>query len=230
MLPKLTAFISYAHSDRRYAGQARRVLSEVGIDGFLAHEDLETSDEWRERIVQELRRCDLLVPILSKGFLVSLWAPQEVGFAVSRPEVVIAPLSVDGTTPCGFIAHLQSGRIGSDGVTRQLLIEPIAKRFPRMIFPGLIRTATEAGSFRDAEAKMRPLMPLFALFSKEEAQALAEGAVANGQIWSAGRCRAEYLPEFIRAQRHNIAPKTLRALEYQVANDEWYRDPDAIEA
>lgn len=224
-LPTVKAFISYSHKDREYGGQVRRVLAEVGIDSFLAHEDLETSEEWKHRILQELQRCDLFVPIFSKAFLQSLWAPQEVGFAVARTDVVVAPLSIDGTVPCGFIGHLQAGRIPADGVTRELLVEPIAKKFPRKIFPGLIKLTTEAGSFRSAEAKMLPLVPLFPLFTREEAQALAAGVVANGQIWSAGQCRAEYLPEFIRVQRHNIDPATLRALEYQVEHDEWYREP-----
>jgi len=229
-LPKVTAFISYAHVDREHGRQARNVLREVGIDAFLAHEDLETSEEWKNRILDELRRCDLFVPLLSKNFLASLWAPQEVGFIVSRPEVVVAPLSIDGTSPSGFVAHLQAGRVSKDGVTRELLVEPIARRFPRKIFPGLIRIAGEAGSFRSAESRMRPLVPLFPLFTKEEAQALAEAVVTNGQIWSAGQCRAEYLPEFIRVQRHNIAPETLRALEHQVEHDEWYRGTEPLEA
>lgn len=230
VLPKVTAFISYSHADREYGGQARRVLAEVGIDAFLAHEDLVTSEEWKQRILDELRHCDLFVPILSKSFLNSLWAPQEAGFIASRPEVVIAPLSIDGTTPFGFFGHLQSGRVLSDGVTREVLVEPLARKFPRKILPGLIKIAADAGSFRSAEAKLGSLVPFFQLFTKEEAEALAEGAVANGQIWSAGRCRGEYLPEFISVQKHNIAPDTLRALEYQVEHDEWYRDTDSTEA
>ena len=57
---KAKAFISYAHTDRKYGGQAKAVLAEVGIAAFLAHEDLAVSEEWRERIIEELRTCDLL--------------------------------------------------------------------------------------------------------------------------------------------------------------------------
>lgn len=188
------------------------------------------SDEWQRRILEELRRCDLFVPLLSKNFLTSQWAPQEAGFIASRPEVVIAPLSIDGTTPFGFMSHLQSGRISSEGITRELLVEPLAKRFPRKIFPGLIRIASEANSYRSAEAKMRPLLPLFPLFTPDEAQALAEAALSNSQIWSAGRCRAVYLPEFIRVQGHNIRPETLHALTYQIKNNERYREISPEEA
>ena len=222
-LPVVTAFVSYSHLDREFGGQVKAVLEEVGIDAFLAHEDLEVSEEWQQRILSELRRCDLFVPLLSKNFLASKWAPQEAGFIASRfPEVVLAPLSIDGTTPFGFLSHVQSSRIRSEGVTRELLVEPLTNRFPRKILPGLIRIAAAAGSFRYAEKTMRPLVSYFSIFTAEEAQALADASVRNGQIWSASLCRSTYLPEFIRVQGSNLKPETLYALQYQLENNEWY--------
>ena len=220
------AFISYSHQDRAYGAQAKGVLAEVGIEAFLAHDDLEVSEEWRERILIELRRCDLFVALLSANFLSSKWAPQEAGFIVSRPEVVIAPLSIDGTTPFGFLSHLQAGRITKDGITRELLVAPLARRIPRKILPGLIEIAGKAGSFRSAEARIRPLVPFFPVFTRDEAQALAEASVNNGQIWSGGVCRTEYLPELIRIQGANIRHDTLLALQYQVENDRWYNSEE----
>lgn len=229
-LPKVTGFISYSHSDRKYGAQAKEVLGDVGIGDFLAHEDLEVSDEWRERIIEELRTCDLFIPLLSQNFLSSKWAPQEAGFIIiSRPEVVIAPLSIDGTTSPGFLSHVQSRPIPKDGITRKFLVEPLARRFPRKILPGLIRIAWAADSFRSAEAAMRPLVPFFKEFTRQEAQALAEASEKNSQIWSAGLCRSEYLPQLIRAQGAKIKPRTLRALQYQVENDQWYGPDDANE-
>ena len=227
-LPKSRAFISYSHADREYGGQAKKVLAEVGIDAFLAHEDLEVSAVWRDRILDELRRCVLFIPLLSADFLSSKWAPQEAGFIISRPDVAIVPLSIDGTTSPGFLSHIQSGRIPKEGITREFLVEPLARQIPRTILPGLIRTAAEAGSFRNAEATMRPLVPLFHLFTPTEAQALAESSVKNGQIWSAALCRTEYLPEFIRAQGAHISPTTLRALKFQVENGTSYREQDTL--
>ena len=97
------------------------------------------------------------------------------------------------------------------------------KRFPRKIFPGLIRIAGEAGSFRDAEKHLRTLEPYFSLFTAEEAKAMAEASVRNGQTWSASLCRDKYLPEFIRVQGSNLKAETLCALQYQVENDQWYQ-------
>ena len=111
--PKVRAFISYSHEDRRYGAQAKNVLAEVGTQAFLAHDDLDVSDEWRARIIEELKSCGLFVPLLSANFVASKWAPQEVGFIISRPKVPIAPVSLDGTIPFGFISHVQSRKIGN---------------------------------------------------------------------------------------------------------------------
>jgi hypothetical protein len=229
-LPPVNAFISYSHEDGEYAGQAKRVLAEVGINAFLAHEDLNVSEQWRERILEELRRCDLFVGFFSAHFLSSSWGLQEVGFIVARPEVLVVPLSIDGTIPCGFVSHLQSRRIPKDGITRALLVEPLAVQRPRMILPRLIRIAGKAPSFLEAAARMRPLVPLFPVFTAGEAEALASASVSNGQIWSAAQCRDEYLPELIRVQGANLKPETLRALQYQVTNDEWYRGDATMKA
>lgn len=221
---KTPAFISYSHLDRHFGAQAKAVLEAFGFETFLAHEDLQISAEWRERVLEELRQCILFVPLLSKSFVGSEWAAQEIGFVVSRPEVVIAPVSLDDTTPFGFISHLQSRRITAEGITQKLLVEPLARKLPRQLLPVLIYTSAESPTFRAAEENMRPLVPLFKLFTPEEAQILASAAVENGQIWSAQLCRDEFLPEFIRLQSHNIKPTTLRALQYQIEHDSWYSE------
>lgn len=222
--PIVRAFISHAHDDRAAAGQAQQVLRDAGISPFLAHEDLEVSDDWPARILLELGACDLFVPLLSKSFVSSTWAQQEAGFIVSRlPGVVVAPLSLDGTRIGGFLAHIQCPSVRG-GITQSLLVEPLISRFPRTILPRLIATAVKAGSFRHAEALISPLVRFFPVFSLEEATAFAEGAIGNGQIWFASRCRSEYLPEFLRIQGSALAPKTLLALTHQVEHGEWHRE------
>ena len=229
-LPNALAFVSYSHADRQYGAQVKGVLEMFGIKAFLAHDDLLVSDEWRRRILEELNRCDLFVPLLSANFVSSNWAPQEVGFIIARPEVVIAPLSIDGTIPFGFMSHVQSRHIPAVGITSDLLVEPLARRMPRQILPGMISIAGSATSFRSAEAAMQPLVQYFEIFTPAEAQALAEASVKNGQIWSAALCSREYLPELIRIQGANLSQTTLRALKYQVEHGRWYEDEKLPEA
>lgn len=223
---KIAAFVSYSHKDREYAKQTKSLLRKAGMDVFLAHEDMDTSEEWKRRIVTELKRCDLFVPLLSENFKASDWAPQEAGFIALQSDVIIAPLSIDDTIPFGFFEHVQSKRLPGR-VSCELLLVPLARHFPRAILPFLVRWVKEAGSYRCAEARMGPLVPLFPDLTAEDAQALAEAAVGNGQVWDAMLCREEYLPKFIALHRTNVEPRTLRALEYQIRNHQWYPgDPD----
>jgi len=199
------------------------VLAEVGIEAFLAHDDLHVSDEWRARIIEELKRCDIFVPLLSASFIDSKWAPQEVGFIISRPEIAIAPISLDGTTPFGFISHVQSRNITSEGITRELLVEPLARRMPRAVLPGLIEITGKAGSFRTAEASW--LLWLSILRSSpppKRKRSLPRLSRTDRFGWPTC-ARPNTCRNYSHHQAKNIDPKTLRALNYQIEHGEWYK-------
>ena len=222
-LPKVNAFISYSHDDRKYAGQTKAVLATFGIDAFLAHEDIHVSHDWRDRILQELKCCKLFVALLSKKFLASKWAPQEVGFIVSREEVKIMPISLDDTVACGFIGNIQSKRIVEEEVTSDFLLPGLVHNFPRSVFPHLIKGVADARTFRTGEARLERLLPYFANLTPAEAKLLAEHCVKNSQVWDAKDCRDNYLPEFLRIQGKQMGVQNRRALRYQIAKHDWYR-------
>lgn len=221
--PKIGAFISYSHEDRQYAGQIKAALAAFGIDAFLAHEDIHVSHDWRDRILQELKRCQLFVALLSERFLMSKWAPQEIGFIVSRPDVKIMPISLDATVACGFIANLQSKRIKEDEPADEFLLPGLVHTFPRAVFPHLIELVKTAGSFRTGENRLERLLRYFEELAPSEAKVLAENCVRNSQVWDAVKCRENYLPELIRVQGKNMGIKNRRALQYQITVHDWYR-------
>lgn len=218
----LRAFISYSTSDKVVAGQVKSVLDEHDIESFLAHDDISVSQEWRQRIIEEVQSCNIFVPLLSADFQKSEWAPQEIGLAFARGNVLFIPLSIDGTVPFGFISHIQGKLLPKSGGVRDLVIEPILERFPHEIIPRLIKRLAGARSFRGAEALMSPLVPHFATFNEDEIDAFATASIENGQIWDAAQCATEFLPEFLRTHRDTMASDKLAALEYQVSNHSWY--------
>jgi hypothetical protein len=222
-LAKVNAFISYSHEDRKYAGQTKVALATFGIDAFLAHEDIHVSHDWRDRILHELKRCELFVALLSKNFLASKWAPQEVGFIVSREEVKVMPISLDDTVACGFIGNIQSKRIVEEEVTSDFLLPGLVHNFPRSIFPHLIKGVAEARTFRTGETRLECLLPYFANLTPAEAKLLAEHCVKNSQVWDAVECRDNYLPEFIRIQGRQMGAQNRRALQHQITTHDWYR-------
>lgn len=221
-MTRLRGFLSYSTDDRKLAGIVKAYVAELGVDCFMAHDDLVVSDDWKGRIIEELQRMEVFIALLSKPFKASDWAPQELGFAASRSDVAIIPLSLDGTVSYGFINHLQSKPL-TDPITDALFLAPLGRRYPRQLMPGLIARMGEASTFRNAEALMEPLGPLFKDFTQSEIDQFVEACIANGQIWDASLCAGEYIPEFIELQRGKIQPNRLEALQYQIAQRRWYR-------
>jgi hypothetical protein len=216
------AFISYSSKDRVVAARVKDLLLEHGIECFVAHDDLQVSEEWKERILEELLACDIFVPLLSEHFRSSDWGAQEIGVISGRRGVAIVPLSIDGTVPFGFISSVQGKGIPALGPTPDLVIAPLLRKFPRLILPGMIGRVRSAGSFRGAEAAMRPLVPYFDTLTDGELISLLDAAIENNQVWSAGECRSEHLPRLIEINRSRIPLDRLQALQFQIENDRRY--------
>lgn len=114
-------FISHVHTSKLQAGGLHEALQRYGISAFVAHEDIDTSDEWREEILRALMSMDAFVAILSPDFNASKWTDQEVGVAVAR-DVLMIPID-RGLTPYGFLAKYQA--LPSKGLRARAVAEEI---------------------------------------------------------------------------------------------------------
>ncbi len=208
----MDAFISYSSQDKLIAHATKKALTNAGFTAFLAHDDLQVSEEWRDSIIDELKVASIFVVLLSANFKVSEWCAQEVGFIVSRPEVLIIPLSLDGTVSFGFISKLQSKRIHTEDQIPEVLRDVLLKKRPRMAIPHWIKRVEKAASFRGAEAVVKPLVPYFPVFTSAEIAAFLDAALGNGQVWDAGDCRVDYLPQFARMHWSKISKKHRKGL------------------
>jgi hypothetical protein len=99
-------FLSHVHTSKKSAANLKQSLQRYSISAFVAHEDIEPSDEWRDEILRSLMSMNSLAAILSDDFSASKWTDQEVGVAVAR-DVLVIPIS-KGVQPYGFIAKYQS--------------------------------------------------------------------------------------------------------------------------
>ena len=102
-------FLSYSTIDKKLAGEIKKGLDAVGFDVFLAHETIELSEEFHEKIIKELQVCDYFLALRTKSFTTSSSYPdQECGMAVAFGKKII-PLIID-TKPStyGFL-HLRQG-------------------------------------------------------------------------------------------------------------------------
>ncbi len=205
------AFVSYSVERKHDGGAVKECLTKFGYQCFLAHDDLRVSEEWMQRILQELGEADVFVALLSKEFMESKWCGQELGYIVSRSDVLKIPLSLDGTMPYGFIGNLQGIKV-HDGNLAAVLEEVLYRKRPRRMIPAQIRRVASARSWRKAEALVQPLAPHFALFTDEEVDAFARAAAGNSEVYYASDCVIKYIPEFVRINGARISPEAAQEL------------------
>lgn len=220
----MKAFISYSHHDRKRGADVKKVLADFEIEAFLAHDDIHVSQQWRDRIMRELKESKIFIALLSKALRESDWAPQEIGVASSRRGVLVIPLSLDGTLPFGFISHLQGKPLPEFSVPLSLVIDPIVKRFPRETLPLVIFRLRSSPSWRYSEALMELLRPHFRKLTEQQIHDVTEAAIANYQVWSAAGCVQTYLPHFIEINESRIKPERLTVLRYQLENQQSFKE------
>ena len=194
----MRAFLSYQTKDKLVAGRVGKLLEGLGISVFMAHEDIDVSEEWRIRILKELGEADLFVPILSKHYFLSIWCTQESGVAAFR-NMTIVPLSIDGTIPDGFMGHIQSTKIDGERPAHDDIVPGLAKLDVVFLISCLIKLVAGTRSYRDAESACQRLQPYLSKATKEQKVELLTISTRNSQVCNAGWCAKTFLPPLSRS-------------------------------
>jgi hypothetical protein len=101
-------FVSHAHEDKALAGKVKEILQANGVSAFLAHLDMEVSDEWRTEIFRHLETSSALIAIVTRNFAKSAWANQEVGIAFEK-KLPLIPLMFDGSAVLKGVIEMYQG-------------------------------------------------------------------------------------------------------------------------
>ena len=101
----LRLFLSHVSKHKVAVSKLKWQLRKYGIAPFIAHEDIEPSQEWQNEIELALRSMHALVALLTPDFHQSKWTDQEVGVALGKGTLVI-PVRL-GLDPYGFIGKVQ---------------------------------------------------------------------------------------------------------------------------
>ena len=80
----LRAFLSHSALYKGFVHEVAEALKSYGICGFVAHDSIEVTREWRSEIERALNTADMLVGFVHPEFVVSAWTNQEVGWAHGR--------------------------------------------------------------------------------------------------------------------------------------------------
>ncbi len=197
----MLAFLSYSHIDKSIAAWVKVNFSLLGIDAFMAHDDIEPTSEWQVEIVKQLDICDLFIPILTENFNSSDWTGQETGYAVCRGIPVI-PLS-SGGMPRAFISKYQAYTLDikdPTGFGRKMI--EILSRNPttRKKLAGLlVEVFGNSGSFDQAGINMSRLLKCETYLTQRQKDRIIDFAISNPQIRHSGsalRNLRAFLDEF----------------------------------
>lgn len=161
------AFISYQTEDKFVAGKIKNILAGVGCSSFMAHDDINVSEEWRLKILEEIGKADLFISLWSKSYNDSWWCIQESGIASFRTGMTSIPLSIDGSVPKGFAGNIQSTKIDKDNVFLDDLLPGVIKANFEWGIDLVFKSIKGSRSYRGAEAHFSPLLPYIESLSPE---------------------------------------------------------------
>ena len=205
-------FISHAHKDRREAAALKVQLSNFGIDVFLAHEDIDGSEEWIPHLLCKLRECDVFLVLFSKNYHNGKYTDQESGMALGYDKAII-PIRIDDTEPYGFIASLQfatCNKIFSDNDVTEIL-RLIALRDKDKLTDSLIQHFAAAPSFREAGNRIMQLEQ-YSPFTDKQVNDLATAYIDNYQIRESFDA-APVLKRIVRDNATQLDPVVKRMLK-----------------
>ena len=179
--PTIRIFLSYSNKDRNLSGELKEKLENLGLESFLAHEDIEPSKEWEEEIIRNLKECDIFIPIISENFKESKWTDQESGFAFAAGKFII-PIDI-GLGPYGFIGRYQSlkfdGNINHacDEIMNTIIKSPIYNKFKDFF----IKRFVESEHFSEANSRVEPLTDIES-FTEDQINEIVRGFVNNFEV------------------------------------------------
>lgn len=89
--PGYRVFVSHATADKRLAVILCRKLEQLGVIAFRDDKDIDGGEEIRERIIEEVRRSDEFVVIVTPRSAKRQWIWFELGLAMMR-RIRIVPI------------------------------------------------------------------------------------------------------------------------------------------
>lgn len=211
-------FLSYSSKSKKLAHEISDGLQTFGFEVFVAHDAIRPAKAWRKEILEYLRKCDVFIPILTRGFVESDWTDQETGFALALKKTIIA-LKIHHQNPRGFLGDLQAMKWDSDSpyktfwrIADCLHGEP---DFKEEVQEGAISAFLTTNDFNEVGFAVSRLLE-FRPFSRDQLHRIIEGSGTNQGIygcWAARSPMRTLLNDAKGKVSNHIIRKYLRAVE-----------------
>ena len=208
-------FISHRDSSKWGVKKLADALALLGVDCFVAHEDIEPTRAWQAEILKALESMDVMLAYVTDDFFKSPWTNQEIGFALAR-ETRIVSVKMENIDPQGFVSSEQA----LTGKGKQP--DDLAKQVVDIIInsgvglEGFKQASIEefrlSDSFKNAERNFERLKKI-KHYSEEEIDELVEAFNLNEINWNAsGLGQEDQFLNFVNAKSERtfqrIAPNS----------------------
>ncbi len=100
-------FISYSTNDFPIVENVRRLLTNPGVEVFIAEYSVSPGNQLNNTIVTAIKNCDLFVLLWSRNSKFSEYVPQEIGIARGNNKPIFPIVLEDGLELPGFIKELK---------------------------------------------------------------------------------------------------------------------------
>lgn len=100
-------FISYATEDKKLAGDLKIILEKIGLKVFLAHEDIEPTAKWRDKIISDLKTSAIFICLRTKNYIGKQYTEQECGFALALNKRILSICIDTKSSEMGFCSEFQ---------------------------------------------------------------------------------------------------------------------------
>ena len=206
-------FLSYsnaAQEEKEFAGNLKRQLEELGLEVFLAHEDINPSADWQETILNNLKSTDIFMPVMTENFQGSFWTDQESGIAFGDGKFIM-PIAVDGKMPYGFLGKIQAYKQDSKlPIDAYKIIEAVIQSNPKFSSPlldSLIKSFALSNTWESAGNKSALLIK-FSAMTAEQVNEIFRSTLQNPQIYQSWTAK-QNIEELFKRHKQLLDEKLL---------------------
>lgn len=118
-------FVSYSTLDLSVVNSIRAKLGVLGVDVFIAEYSVTPGENLSERILAEIRACDVFVLLWSSNSKSSDWVPQEIGVARGLDKFIVPMLLERNVLPPAFISGIKYVNIHSNEQAAMLTLQAV---------------------------------------------------------------------------------------------------------
>jgi hypothetical protein len=174
-LAKLKFFLSHRDTHKIMAMNIKNKLIYYNISTFVAHIDIEPSEEWIQEIKIALAIMDVFIAYLTDDFYHSLWTNQEIGIALALGVPII--FLKNGSTPQGLTLlqamSFRENTIDQDILRLLLKKKKTTKEIKSKIIDAIIFALNNADSWDSVDKISQLFEPIDSITVEQENEFIA---------------------------------------------------------